>query len=91
MCENNVNVGFGLVLSAKTTAEVLNKIDDLIVQLLKAMGLSTEQTDYITIVSIKLNSVAVDGTADPTGGTSSSSTAASAATLSLLSAISGGA
>ena len=41
VCENNVNVGFSLILGTTDPAEVLNKIDKLIESLLRAMGLST--------------------------------------------------
>ena len=90
MCENNVNVGFGLTLGTDDVSKVLNDIDIIVEALLKAAGLSKNQTECLTLYSVKKKSVGIDGTIDPTAGGSTSSSAAASASAALSSAITSG-
>lgn len=65
-----MNVGFELTLSTDDVQKVLTEIDKLIEALLTAAGLSKNNTDCLTIYSVKKRSVGVAGTIDPTAGSS---------------------
>jgi len=72
------------VLNANVTSDVLNKIDDIVSQILRIMGLNSSNVDAVTFQSIKLGSVTIDGSATPplsSAGSVSSASAALSASL----------
>ena len=82
-----MNTAFSIKLNAANVAEVMVKLNAIVLALLVMMGLEASYVDAITFSSIKLGSVEVAGSATPV---SISSTSVSSSTAALSSGLTSG-
>jgi hypothetical protein len=67
-CQNNNNVGFSFTLSSSPT-DILADIDNIIVQILKAIGENSTNVQVITFYSIVSGSTVMLGSVTPSSST----------------------